>query len=499
MPMSRWVQEQMNTLGGLNDLLSPRLHKLLRENHNIRLLADSAKPDNHRGTAIFAALDPWNTCLRVVPGSFKYFRAAQQQGIISGRESLDLSLALIGCCRNLKPQCTGRLSYFFEQSEVAALLACDDEELLLHRELISGTCADTLYQAAPWPVRPTHHLVARTLPSITFARDASADSFSALTDAIEFANWGPWIGFSPQDVINILFQLQSVHGDGGVPERPSGLSVAGRRMMLPFFSSGFQGIVVGFFIGIDNVATELIRTELMQYGQTLADKWSMLRRRHFKEALHRREGPEQVAQSLVQLVSPVDYVVLRSSGGIYGYRLQTENGYWAGYKKLDGATAAQLIEAEADIRFDESQVPGFEVAIKTLPGHSMFDPIFTRARLQMIFDHPLAVQLSPREGADLSVEALWDLKQNLEEKLKSGAISHATLRQLFVVKKVIKNFSERYVSVSNNELKGFFETRLRTDRNMNGYQISSHLGDVRKIFPAVVSMTKTRNGVTLRW
>jgi hypothetical protein len=498
--LTQWVQAELKALGELNRRCSPRLHKLLRDNHNIRLWADREGPPGQRGTAIYAAYDPWNTCLRVVPGSFRYFDAAQKQAIINERESLRLSLALVECCHNLRERYQGHFSYFYESPEVSSFLNCrSDGDTLRDRELADGACADVLYGLVPWPVQPEHHLVARTQRSITFARLTAGEPFSATADAIEFANWGPWIGFSPKALAEILTELQATGTGNGAAEGRSDLSVAGRRHMLPFFSNGFQGIVVGFFLGIDDITAELIRTEIMQYGQTLADKWSMLRRRHFAEALRESHDVERVAQALVQMVSPVDYVIVRSASQACGFRLRREHSYWAGYEKLDQEAISNLAQEKEDLRFHCGRDPDLEITIKTLSGLSMLDPLLTRVRLEMVLQHYATPQSAASAHNVPSLEMLGQMLEMLRERAASGHPSQATLRQLFVVDKMMRNFASGQMSVSNSEMKHFFETEIGEQRSMNGYQISSHMGDLERMFEGTVGIKKTRNSIKLKW
>ena len=84
--MRSWVHRQLEDLGQLNSACSPRLHTLLRQSHGLGLWAEEDQEHGLRGTAIFAAYDPWDTCLRVVPNSFKYFRAAEKQGLVNFRD-----------------------------------------------------------------------------------------------------------------------------------------------------------------------------------------------------------------------------------------------------------------------------------------------------------------------------------------------------------------------------------------------------------------------------
>ena len=491
----QWVENELSTLGELNSHFSLHLHKLLRENHKIHLWHESeGEHFDKRGTAIFVAFDPWKTCLRVAPKSFKYFQASQRHGILTARQSLDLSMALIECCAAMQTAYNGAFAYFFENPNVQTFLRCKgDRALLADTEMTLGiSCADAFYEALPWPLRPNHHLIARNFPLITFDPSNVPDAFSGLSEAIEFTCWGPWIGFCVESITKILSTLQS----NSIGQHPKVPRISGYRMIMPFFSNGFQGAIVGFFFGIDNTAAELIRSELMQFGQTLADKWALLRQQSFNQVIRNSGDPKQVAEGLLKIVSPVDYIVVDCAGRSAGYRLRREQSYFAGYERLRGLEIEKLKRADPDIFLPDAIAPLCTVRIKTLSGHTTLDKEFTRARLEMALHH-LMPKTNGVAGERMTFDRLKAHHDDLQDKLSLGLGSHATHRQYYVIKKMIDSFGVGSAAITNHEVKTYFGTL--GDGYTSGYQISSHALDVQKILKDDVEIRKTRKGITISW
>lgn len=491
---SEWVQKQLAVLGELNASCSQHLSKLLRANHGIRMwLDDDSSQTALRGTAIFAAYDPWDACLRVVPNSFKYFHAADKLRIINLQEGLRLSRALIRCCLVLRPQYRGRFSSFFDHPEVAPFFSCSDDDQLLNMENRKGAaCPDVFYQAAPYPVRPDHHLVARTLRRISVGEAFPTTAFTATIDAIEFACWGPWIGFKPKDLCDVIASLQPKPNI----RRPENLNVEGLKMMIPFFSQGFQGIVVGFFIGINDHTAELVRTELLQFGQTLADTWSLLRTGNFWENIKDYRGDiKQLAFAIINLVSPVEYIIVTVKDQEVGYKFVKEDEYWAGFRQLNTDEISVLKEQSSDIILEDILFEKSRIVIKLLSNYTVFDRFFTSKRIEMLLRHPL--DLIPRESRNpLTLESVSQKIKILQGRIAEKP-SIAGCRQLFVAEKISKTFKTGTTSISNSELKRHLEGMKF--KVINGYQISSHTAEIQKLFNNVITVEKSANGVNLRW
>ncbi len=446
-----------------------------------------------RGTAIFAAYDPWDTCLRVVPHSFNYFRAAEKQGLVKFKDSLAISRTLLECCAHLQPRYRGHFSYFFDLPEIKPfMMSAQDEETLLDTENTRGACADIFYGTVPWPLRPRHHLISRTLPNISFQASHAAEPFTAVTDAIEYASWGTWIGLNVSDVCKIVSHLKSAIP----PAAPQSYVLPGRRMNIPFFSQGFQGIVVGFFTGIEDHQAELVRTELLQFGQTLADRWSFQRCRYFWENLRAHTEKKQLAQAILQMVSPVSYIIVESGDEKEGYRLREEESYWAGYRKLSPNEIDALRVRPAEIRLDETLVPRCSIIIKLLSEYSMLDRGFTKARVDMLLKGPFGTPVEIRATA-LALETLKSIKAILENRVLNGSVSIAVSRQIFVIEKVINNYTRGFVTVSNHEVLRYLKTK--SSKIPSGYQISSHSEDIEKLLGESAAVERSRNGIQIRW
>ena len=489
--MRSWVHRQLEDLGQLNSACSPRLHTLLRQSHGLGLWADEDQEHGLRGTAIFAAYDPWDTCLRVVPNSFKYFRAAEKQGLVNFRDSLRISRTLLECCVHLRTQYRGHFSFFFEQPEVKAFLDCfHDRQALLDTENARGACPDIFYEAVPWPLRPGHHLISRTLDQICF--QPSEETFTAVTDAIDFASWGPWIGFNVDDVCRILTRLKSP----GLSSSAAQAGVAGRRMIIPFFSQGFQGIVVGFFIGIDNKQSELVRTELLQFGQTLADRWSWQRFSSYWETTQKRHDAARLAEAILQMVSPVSYVIVDVGDQSEGYKLKEEESYWAGYRKLAPNEISMLKSRSCEICLVDAVAPNSTVMVKVLSDYNVLDRDFTTMRIKMLLGNTFGKR-TQIEHESFSLDKLRSKKVTLESRSENGPVSLALRRQLYVIEKIILNYRSGYIAVTNHEL--LRHLKNKSDTVPNGYQISSHSDEIAKFLGSSARVERSRNGINVRW
>ena len=409
-------------------------------------------------------------------------------------KSLEISHVLLKKALQLKQGYRGHFSSFFEQPEVARFLNIKDDEQLLAIENTFGSCADVFYEAVPWPVHPDHHLVPRTSKNvISFDRNYPKTKIDELSDAIEFASWGPWIGIKFEDLFNIISPQAPKKNSAG-----TGFTISGKRIMMPFFSHGLQGLVVGFFVGVDDAALETIRTELLQFGVTLADKWSILRSTRFWASVREYRGDiSRLAASLIYMISPVDYAIIEVDGRMAGYKLCTESGYWAGYKKLSSEDALSLKQNESEIVLRNVLFPNSLVIIKTLPDSANIDSFFTRTRLEMILRNPLGVNYTSKQK-ELTFDDVVDKIRSLQEKVEAGHKSLSTLRQLYVLEKVAKHFSEGNATITNSELREYFTKELGEGAK-GGYQISSHSGEIERLFEAGLAVERSRIGLNLSW
>lgn len=128
----------------------------------------------------------------------------------------------------------------------------------------------------------------------------------------------------------------------------------------------------------------------------------------------------------------------------------------------------------------------------------MLDPVFTRARLEMIIKHAISTSPKMEVYPRLTLQILQEIHDLIQQKIESGSPSLATLRQDYVVRKVMTNLSAGKVSVSNNEMRTHLKRQNPAGAN-HGFQVSSHADEIRKLLPQMVTLSKSRKGITLYW
>ncbi|HKJ63368.1 MAG TPA: hypothetical protein VKA94_15450, partial [Hyphomicrobiales bacterium] len=125
------------------------------------------------------------------------------------------------------------------------------------------------------------------------------------------------------------------------------------------------------------------------------------------------------------------------------------------------------------------------------------NPEFTRTQLESLLNHTIGSVMSSSNGAQLSHAEAQALLAEYEVVSQSGA-SVAKHRQHFAVIKVHKSWEKEQVNLSNSELKGYLEDKLGREVS-SGYQATSYVSEFEKIFDGKVSVTKTRNAISMSW
>ena len=122
---------------------------------------------------------------------------------------------------------------------------------------------------------------------------------------------------------------------------------------------------------------------------------------------------------------------------------------------------------------------------------------FTRTQLESLLNYTIGVVTSSFNEAHLSFADTQVLLAEYEVVSQSGA-SVAKHRQHFAVIKVHKSWEKGQVNLSNAELKGYLEDKLGREVS-SGYQATSYVSEFEKIFDGKVSVTKTRNAISMSW
>ena len=258
------------------------------------------------------------------------------------------------------------------------------------------------------------------------------------------------------------------------------------RLVLPFFSYGFQGTVFGCFAGLSPAQKDPVFNAFVQFGQSLSDAYASLRRNDCIQILKRDRDAASIASAFLNVVSPVEHLIVEKDGKFCSYSLRREDGYWAKYLELRGPPAAELSHevAHQDKCFTLQQNymgDRFRLLIKPVQDSESLDPLFTWISLEARLSEALHVQGAVGANDPLSLSMLTSIKEALESKSMHGPETTSRsrgdigrLKRLCIIELIIENFERGEVELTNHTLKARLEKKLgpRAPLKLNGYQIA---------------------------
>lgn len=494
------MRELLAQLEDLNTTCRIHLANLLFHRHHIENTGAYGKHSGKcgRGGVFFVAFDPWDACWRQLPGSHRYFQAAERSGLFHSEDAEMLSEGLIRLGVNFQTTYTGRFSPFFRDARVKPIFEYADklDDLSASGLAIGASWVDRLFEACPLPLLPEKHfniLSFRDIPPeiIEFSVNST---WLAWAEALDLSCLGPWVGFKPHEIIQALTTFR-VRGTSRPTLADVENRVFGQSVWLPLFSHGLQGCVFGFFCGIPKDQKEPILSTLMQFGQTLADAYSALRVRRFTEALHAKLTVQTLAQEVICITSPVSKVIVMRDGERFGYKLVYEHNYWGGY---DPIPAHELEASVSTCGFTLDLPNGASVYIEPLTDIANFDAEFAKMRLESCLRNALASRVQLQIHSTLTLNDVKKLKNELLSYADDGAASVRKLRQYYIVCRVEEHWQNGGTKIFNIHLKAFLEDK-KGRKLRSGYQASSFLDEVERLFANKIGVTKTRKGLSLSW
>jgi hypothetical protein len=392
----------------------------------------------------------------------------------------------------------GAFSGFFSNPRVRTILSnADDLRYLSDSGLpIGSSWVDYLFENCPFPLEPTNHFEIHAFRQITFKDTVeyySQTPWLAWAEALDTVCLGPWSGFKPATTLRLVEALQQrvAHLPGSLVHEDE---IPGRKVVLPMFSRGFQGIVAGVFTNVPKEQRERILTTLMQFGETISDVYADLRWTHFINALGVDLSEDELAREVINAISPVAKIVVTLNGRKAGYRICVENNYWCGYEGLGAAEMSALLSTNS---FSVSSPNGAEIYVEPLTDVPHINPYFMRVRLENYLNIAFSTAAVTPAGEPLSRKDVQQLLAEYVSYTDGPAASLAKLRESYVVTKVAKHWDTGQVRITNHEVRRFFEERGRDAKN--GYQVTSFAPDLEKIFAGKVTVTKTRDALSLTW
>ena len=427
---------------------------------------------------------------------------AERSGLIETSDAALLSYTLLRHGADLAAIYDGHFRSYFDDPRIRTILSQRDElEHLSSSGLaVSGAWVDRFYETCPMPLIPERHLESQTFQNIAPSDDAEIEFYAktpwlAWAEALDLITMGPWLGLHAQEVVDILNTLRdlAVRKQRGYPS--VGKRVLGEKVVIPFFSNGLQGVVFGFFHGVDQSQKELMHTTLVQFGQTLADTYASLRLRRLTETIGETTHLDGLAREILYVVSPVRKLILSRERGRIGYALAKEHNYWAGYRTL--ATSGDFERDPTAMGFTMDGPRGIAIYIEPLTDVPNFHHEFTHIRIEMCLRRCFT-HMHEESSPALSNGHLSDLHSELSAAVVEEGVSIAKLRQYYIISRVQAHWEAGRVSVTNLEMKRFLERQLGKEVR-NGYQVTSYVAEVDKIFDGKVMIQKTRNSLSLTW
>lgn len=488
-------------LEAINNQCRSTLAKLLINRHDVRIAAvvDDYRQAQIRGAAWFAAFDPWNTCWRQPPGSFSPFGVAGRSGIIAPNDARRLSYTLLRRGAAISGVYNGRFSSYFRDPRIKFFLehAGNPEHLDESGLGLGFSFVDYFFERCPWPFVPDKELkiqVFTDIPSKGNLRFYAQTPWLTWADTLDIIGFGPWIGWEPDEILHLTENLELLS-----EEKPTDLKIRdrnlGQRIAIPLFSNGLQGSLLGIFNEVPEERKSAIHTTLLQFGQTLADAYAEMRITRFSGILLTSLPVEELAKEAVYAFSPVNKVIVETRQGQAGYKLCYEHNYWAGYQQL---TLDEMRDRARAGWFTLQCAQRIAVHIEPLIDVVNLNPDFFRIRLESGFRRLVTPVGGVIADGGLSLHEVQRRVRELEIYMDDGNPSYAKMRQYYVAQQIERDLHAGETRITNMRLKAFLEERTGK-KARNGYQISSYIGDVERVFPNKLKAEKTRNGVSISW
>ena len=362
---------------------------------------------------------------------------------------------------------------------------------------IGRSWADRLYETCPFPLQPTKHLEVQSFRRITTEGEIefySQKPWLAWVEALDLICGGPWAGLRPNHILDMVSALGERIARIPVSVIPEPDAVLAQKVVLPMFSRGLQGVIIGLFTDVPKVEIGPILSSLLQFGESVSDVYADLRWKRFVDVLDHDLDDHGLAREIINVVSPIARVVVTREGRQTGYKIADDRIYLCGYEKLAGD---DLVVEAPDCGFTIAGPNGASVYIEPLTDVPNLSPQFARIRLEHYLNLAFGSISRKHNGELLSLSEVQQLRSEYEPYSEDKSASLAKLRQYYVISKVEQHWQDGGVKVTNNELKRFFESLGRDAKN--GYQVTSFASEFEKIFAEKVVATKTRNALSLSW
>ena len=480
------MRNALSELASINSQTSAHLREIL-ESHGVSF--NHSDTSRARGTAYFTAFDPDETCLRFPPLTVRFFQDAVKFNVFTSAHAQEISFQVARCCQRHGQEYKGAFSKNLSSGVFGDFLAgAMTRNGFLYKESVYGWCVDAFAAHMLWPVIPDFHLQVSGYRPVAVTKQGilgrGRGRFLRFVNAVDIAALGACGGLSV-DSVGLALSWLSEPSTAAEPDIVLQVSQGSERLIMPFFSYGFQGAVFGSFTGLDASQREPVFKALVQFGQSLSDAYASFRRNDCLQILKRDRDVNSIANAFLKVVSPVEHLIVEKDGNFCSYSLEREDGYWARYRELRGAAAAELGQQVGHqgkcFTLQHSYMGDrFRLIVKPVQDNGSLDPIFTWISLETRLLEALQVASASGARDPLSLSVLTTMKDALESKTLHGpevARSRGDigrLKRLCIIELIIENYERGEIELTNHTLKSKLEKRLgpRAPLKLNGYQIA---------------------------
>jgi hypothetical protein len=451
----------------------------------------STKP---RGGIHFIQFNPEETLFQLQPGFPKYFHASRQSGLIPTRDAHSLGRRLIALAARVRARYSGALEKHLSTGVVGEFLdnAFDSATLGLLEATEDGF-PDLLHEQLPLPCVVEDYLMAREFSNLRLDFDAIAKAavspIRAVIAGLGLVRVGHWLGLTTDEINHSLELLDTSFDLKGPFETHPESKIHGEKVVIPIFSLGFQGSIVGFFCNLEPHHKMRIRAILEEAGRCLGEQNALERKSQLQNLLRTsRPNAKVFAQVALQIASPVEHLVVSRDNELYAYVIRKEADYLAGYDQRFGDPAEKLKrDPENEMLFLHALDPPIQVHFKTLRGQIALDPVIHALRLStalsgfFLSNMATAVMRSEVLGSHFPPLELSELDRvigALEHQLGVSRGKQAAAKHLCFFEIVKEEHVYRETRLTNAQMLKRISAKLNLPK-VNGYQVT---GEASKKF-----------------
>jgi hypothetical protein len=466
-----------------------RLHQNLADQGIVA--SPSANIDFHdkpRGGVYLLRFIPQKTLFELQPGAPKYFQVARRYDLLSHTDADLLVSRLAALASSLRSKYSGRLVQHLHRGTIAEFLdSASDSQSLGLLEATEDWFPDILHEQLHWPCVVDEYLMAREFSDLRLdfstISEIASNPIRALIGALGIVRTGHWMGLTTGDITTTLrlLSLELQEADG--TELGEWPKTYAQKVVIPVFSLGFQGAIIGFFSKLEERQKPRLRNTLDEVGRCLGELFALERKSQLLDLLSRDQGDaKSVADVAIQIASPVEHIVVSRGSDHYAYVSVKEEDYLAGYEQVSGCAAEKLIQnLDNEVYEVRALDPPARIYIKTLQGYEALDPVIHWLRIKTAFLELFLTfsagskLVTTRTGAigivPLDVADVDRVMLALEHQLNIAHGRRVAAKHLCFLEMVRAQFAAKETRLNNAEIKRRIAAKLNASK-VNGYQVT---------------------------